>query len=135
MAVWKAPCNLAQPVLQDVGEADQDRQVDAAQHQRIDQFLEVDGAGGVLFRVDADVAVLAHREVALAPARDVVEVAGQLGAPSLGGLHDQGAFAAVSSPILPLLWPSDFSFLRNEGPWQEEKAGFDRRRGAAGKVD
>ena len=34
--------NLAQPLLQDLGEADQDRQIDAAQLQPIDQLLQID---------------------------------------------------------------------------------------------
>ena len=36
--------DIAEPVFQNVGEADEDRQVDAAQHQRIDQFLQIDRA-------------------------------------------------------------------------------------------
>ena len=68
--------DLAQAVLQDVGEADQDRQVDAAQLQPIDQLLQVDRRGRVLGRVDPHVALVADREVALAPAGDVVQLAG-----------------------------------------------------------
>ena len=40
----KRRVDLAEPVLQDVGEADEDRQADAAQLQAIDQLLQVDGA-------------------------------------------------------------------------------------------
>ena len=98
----KGAVQLAQPVLQDVGEANQDRQVDAAEDERIDQLLQVDRASGILFRVDADMSVLPHREVSLAPTSDIVEVAGQLRGPSFGGLHDQGAFAAISFQCLPV---------------------------------
>jgi hypothetical protein len=34
--------DVCEAVLQNIGEADQDRQVDAAQHQRVDQLFEVD---------------------------------------------------------------------------------------------
>ncbi len=57
-------------------------------------------AGGVLLGMDAHVAVIAHREIAFAPTGDIVEVAGQLRGPAFGGLHDQGAFAAVSFQFL-----------------------------------
>ena len=40
--------NLAEAMLQDVGEADEDRKADAAELQPIDQLLEVDGACGSL---------------------------------------------------------------------------------------
>ena len=88
--------DFAEAVLQDVGEADEDGEVDAAQDQRVDQFLEVDGARGILLGVDEDVSVVAHRKVALAPTGDVVEVAGRLRGPSFRRLHDEGALAAIS---------------------------------------
>ena len=44
--------NLAEAMSQDVGEADQHRQADAAQLQPIDQLLEVDGVGRILGRMD-----------------------------------------------------------------------------------
>ena len=108
--------HLAQPVLQDFGEADQDGQVDAAQHQRIDQFLEVDRAGGVLFGVHEDVPVVAHREVALAPARDVVE--------SLATCGVQRSVGSITSePLRPFLSNAvslNLSVLRNGGMSKEK---------------
>ena len=53
----KRGVNLAQPVFQNVGEADQDGQRNTAQYQRVDQFLEVDGARRVLFGMNPNVAV------------------------------------------------------------------------------
>ncbi len=59
-------------VLQDLGEADQDRQVDAAQDEGVDEILQVDPAARVLGRVHDQVAVFADPEVTLAPTCDIV---------------------------------------------------------------
>ena len=88
--------NLAQPVLEDVGEADQHGKRDAAQNQRIDQLLQVDRAGRVLGRMDMDVAVAVDGEIALAPTGDVVQIAGVLGGPPLDGVEDDSSFSTVS---------------------------------------
>ena len=64
---------FADAMAEDVGEAEQDRQLDAAELQLIDELLEVDGLCGILRRVDANVAIRADREVALAPSIDLVE--------------------------------------------------------------
>src|ERR1700674_5463398 len=78
--------HLAQAVLQDFAEADQNRQRNAPELQVVDQFLEVDGAAGILLGVDLQVAVLADREIALAPTGYVVEIRGLGRGPSIGGL-------------------------------------------------
>ena len=49
---------------------------EAAELQAIDQALQIDAAAGILVRVDLQVALVADREVSLAPARDVVQLAG-----------------------------------------------------------
>ncbi len=54
MAVCEGVVNLAQPVLQDLGEANQNRQRDAAQDQRVDQLLQIDERR-VLFGMDQNV--------------------------------------------------------------------------------
>ena len=56
--------------------ADQDRQIDAAQLQAVDQLLQIDRAGRVLGRMHEDVAVIRDREVALSPAGDFVQFGG-----------------------------------------------------------
>ena len=66
--------DLADAVAEDVGEAQQDRQLDAAVLELIDQLLEVDGLVGVLVRVDGDVALVVDAEVALAPVADAVGI-------------------------------------------------------------
>ena len=76
--------NLAKAMSQDVGEADQHRQADAAQLQPIDQFLEVDGLGWILGGVHLDVTGAVHREVSVPPACHFVELAGVLHAPRAG---------------------------------------------------
>ena len=48
----KGGVDLAEPMLEDVGEADEDRQADAAELQAIDQLLQVDGARRILGRMD-----------------------------------------------------------------------------------
>ena len=67
--------DVAEPLLEDVAEPDQDRQADAAQLQVVDQLLQVDGLAGVLGGVHPDVAVRRDGEVVLAPAFDLVELA------------------------------------------------------------
>ena len=66
--------DVGDAVPEDVAEPDQHRQVDPAQHQVIDELLQVDGAGRVLGRMDQDVPVGRDREVALPPALDLVEL-------------------------------------------------------------
>jgi exosortase len=78
--------HLAQAVLQDFAETDQDRQRDAPELEIVHQFLEVDGAADILLRVDLQVTVLADGEVPLAPTRHVVEFCGLRGSPTVGGL-------------------------------------------------
>ena len=83
--------HLAQPVLQNFAEANQNRRRDAAQHQRVDQLLQIDATRGVLCRVHPQVSVLADREIALAPAGDIVEI-GRVGdRPAIGRFPGGGA--------------------------------------------
>ncbi len=84
--------NLLQAVFQDLSEADQDGQRDAAQHQVVDQFLQVDGPFRLLGRVDQQVAPLAHREVGLSPPRDVIKFGCVGHGPAVGGLAHQCFF-------------------------------------------
>ena len=76
--------DLAEPVLEDVGEAEQDRHGQAAQLQAIDQPLEIDAAVRFLGGMDLQVALLVDREVALSPARHVVQLGGFGGRPGRG---------------------------------------------------
>ena len=72
MALLEGVVDLADAVAEDVGEAEQDRQLDAAGLQLIDQVLEVDGLLGALVGMDGDVAGLVDAEVAFAPVADAV---------------------------------------------------------------
>ena len=74
MACLEGVVDLADAVAEDVGEAQQDRQLDAAFLELIDELLEVDRLLGRLVRLDGDVAVLVDGEVALAPVADAVGV-------------------------------------------------------------
>ena len=93
--------NLAQPVLEDVGEANQEGDRNPAQDQRIDQLLQIDGAGGVLGRMDADVSQIVDREIALAPTGDVVHLAGVLRGPPLDRVQHHRSLSAVSIQRAP----------------------------------
>ena len=73
--------DVAEAVLEDVGEADEDGQADAAELQAIDELLQVDRARRVLGRVHLHVAGAVDGEVAVAPARHFVELAGVVHAP------------------------------------------------------
>src|SRR5690606_6000403 len=74
----KGGVDLRETMLEDVGEAEQDRRAQATQLEPIDEAFEIDAAGRILGGMDHQVALLVDREVALAPARDVVEL-GRLG--------------------------------------------------------
>ena len=81
--------NFAEAVLEDLAEANQNRQGDAAQLQVIDQFLQIDLAFGILVGMHADVAGCTHAKVALAPAIDVVQLGGLRYGPAVGGLANR----------------------------------------------
>ena len=68
----KGIVNLADAMAQNVGETHQDRQLDAARLQLIDEVFEVDGLFGALAWLDGDVAELVDAEVAFAPVADAV---------------------------------------------------------------
>ncbi|MEI2720734.1 MAG: hypothetical protein V9E87_11440 [Gemmatimonadales bacterium] len=67
---------LGDPRLQDVGEAEQQREPDALRVQVGRDLVEVDAALGHPIRMHRDVALLVHAEVAQPPARHIVELLG-----------------------------------------------------------
>ena len=64
--------DLADAMAQDVGEANEDRQLIIAVAQFVDELLEVDRFFGRLVGVNGDVAELVDAEVAFAPVADAV---------------------------------------------------------------
>ena len=66
--------DVAEPVAEDVPEADEHRNLDPAQHQVVGELLEVDGLGRILGRMDEDMTRRRDGEVALAPPVDFVEL-------------------------------------------------------------
>ena len=76
MAVREGVVDLADAMAEDVGEAEQDRQLDAARLELVDELLEVDRLFGPLVRMDGDVPRLVDAEVALAPVADAVGLEG-----------------------------------------------------------
>ena len=59
--------HFAQAMLQNLAEADQNRQRDAAQLQIVDQLLQIDAAVGILVRMHAEVPAGAHAESSPCP--------------------------------------------------------------------
>src|SRR5580698_8134576 len=77
--------HFAEAVLQDFAEADQQRKGDTAELEIIDQFLEIDAAGGLFIRMDPEVSIFADGKIAFSPAGDVVELASLSDTPAIGG--------------------------------------------------
>ena len=61
--------NVAEPMLEDVGEANQHRKADASELKAVDQFLQVDRSRRFLRRMHLHVTGVVHRDIAIAPAR------------------------------------------------------------------
>ena len=76
--------NLAQPVLQDLAEPQQDREVDAPQLQAVHQRLEVDALGRVFVGMHEQVPVGADGKIPVAPAGYLVELGGVRRTPMIG---------------------------------------------------
>ena len=65
--VHESAVNLAQPVLQDFAEADQDGRVDAAKHELVDQLFQIDAAVGFFAGMNPEIAVARRRRNSLSP--------------------------------------------------------------------
>ena len=73
--------DVAEAVLEDVGEANQHREADASELESIDQFLQVDRSCRILCRVHLHVTGVVHRDIAIAPARHFIQLARLVHAP------------------------------------------------------
>src|SRR6202035_5568652 len=73
---------LHYPRLDDLREADEERQADAALPHLVDELFQVDGGGAGAAGMDGDMAPPVNREVAVPPAADVVEVHRVRGGPT-----------------------------------------------------
>jgi hypothetical protein len=81
----KRGVDIAETMLEDVGEADEHGETDAAKLQPIDELLEVDCLRDVTCRVHLDVARGIDREVAIRPAGHFIGFARVVHAPRMGG--------------------------------------------------
>ncbi len=72
---------LADAMPEDVGEADQQRRLNVALAEFINELFEVDMKRWILCGMNGDVALLAHREIALAPLLNPVKRLGVLCGP------------------------------------------------------
>src|SRR5262249_23373169 len=88
---------FADAVAQNVGEAEQDRQLDAAGLELIDQLLKVDGLVGALVGLNDHVAGLVDGEVTFTPVADAVGFGGILNLPFFQQFR-LGAFRHRRSP-------------------------------------
>ena len=76
--------DLADAMAEDVREAEQDRQLDAARLELIDQLLEVDRLVGILVGMDGDVPLGIDPEIILAPVANAVRLQGIIDLPRIG---------------------------------------------------
>ncbi len=80
--------HLLQAMLQNVGKADQNRQRYSPPFEGVDELLQVNGSVRFLCGVNEQIAVLANREVPLAPTRDIVKLRRVIEGPSISRLTD-----------------------------------------------
>ena len=81
--VLKGLVDLADAMAQNIGEPNQDGQLNAAGLELVYQPLQVDGLLRVLVGMDRDVAELVDAKIALAPVLDAVGIDGILNLPLL----------------------------------------------------
>jgi hypothetical protein len=86
---------LAQAVLEHLAETNQNGRIDAAQDERIDQFLEIDPALRVLVGMYPNVAIRPMEKIAFAPAIDIVSILGIIDRPALAGFEQNGFSRAL----------------------------------------
>ena len=80
--VGESLVNLADAMLEDVGEANQAGKLDVALAKLIDEFFQIDRRlGEVAVRMDGDMALVVDGEIAVAPVADAIELGGILGRP------------------------------------------------------
>src|SRR5262249_13316681 len=91
--------NLTQAVLENVGEADQNRKVDASENQRVDQRFQFDRTRWLLGRMNAGVAFGVDGKIAFAPTGNIIKVAGVFGRPAFRRLQHDRALPAISLQI------------------------------------
>jgi hypothetical protein len=78
--------HFAEPVLNDIGEANQDGQSDSAPLQRIDELLQVNTAVRFFGRMNKKMPVFANGKISFPPACDIVELGSVCGGPAIGRL-------------------------------------------------
>ncbi len=62
--------------------------MDAAQHEFVDEFFQVDAARLFLVRMHPEMAIRADREIAFSPRANIVQLRGILDGPALRGLEN-----------------------------------------------
>src|ERR1019366_8759128 len=86
--------NFADAMTQNIGEAQQDRQLDAALLQLIDELFQVDGLLGAFVGMDRDMAFFVYAEIAFAPVLDLVDIHRVLDFPLVDEFHQESASRA-----------------------------------------
>ena len=82
--------NLFEAVLQDPIKPHQNWQVEAAMDQPVDELLEIEALGRITIWVDEQIPILTDREVLLAPARDIVQIARVITGPTVNRVNHSG---------------------------------------------
>jgi hypothetical protein len=78
-------------VANDIGEADENRQGYSAPLKSVDQLFQIDAAGSLFRGMNKKIAILADREIAFPPVRNIVQFGGVRGGPAVGGFTNLGS--------------------------------------------
>ena len=109
--------NLAQPVFQNFAEANQDRRMDAAQNELIDQLFQIDAARVVFGRMNPEMPVRSDGKVAFSPRVHIVELGCVADGPPFGGFENLGSVQNLHCQFVIPSWNNpvraeNFSVLR-----------------------
>ena len=108
-----------EPVPQHVRKAQQERQRDPAELQMVGQLLEIDRAGGILGRVDENVAVGRDREVAFPPPVHLVQFRGVVDGEDLTSLPcaNTSGRATHAMIIHRFFWSASITVRKTAARW------------------
>ena len=87
--------NFAQPVLDDVGETNENRKRNAAPAQGVDELFQIDGAIDFFGGMNEQMSIGADGKVAFSPTGDVVHFCGIGGGPAVGWFTDLRGWPAI----------------------------------------
>lgn len=86
-------------MLQNFAETDQDRRLNAAHDQLVDELFEVELAMGFFVGMDKKIAIFPNGEIAFAPTGDIVEFIGVRNGPTLRGFKRDSRIGKLQGRI------------------------------------